>query len=201
MKTIAYLSHLVFTMATVLGAGQAQNDMADLILVNAKIFTASDANPHADAIAIKGDRIIAVGTNARVNALAGPNTRKIDAAGRLVIPGILDTHVHYMLMDVVPDVTSVDFGGFAPTCRHLLQTVADKMKDVPAGNLLFGFMGRDAFFDAECTPAALDRIAPKTPVFLAAGTVHSGMLYGPDVRQGRYSRRPTCRSCLLWSRA
>jgi predicted amidohydrolase YtcJ len=176
VKTIAYLPHLVFTMATVLGAGQAQNDMADLILVNAKIFTASDANPHADAIAIKGDRIIAVGTNERVNALAGPNTRKIDAAGRLVIPGILDTHVHYMLMDVVPDVTSVDFGGFAPTCRHVLQIVADKVKDVPAENLLFGFMGRDAFFDPECTPATLDRIAPKTPVFLAAGTVHSGML-------------------------
>ncbi|HTY85150.1 MAG TPA: hypothetical protein VMB19_13080 [Silvibacterium sp.] len=69
-------------MLTVLGASQAQNDMADLILVNAKIFTASDANPHADAIAIKGDWVIAVGTNERVNALAGPNTRKIDAAGR-----------------------------------------------------------------------------------------------------------------------
>jgi len=175
VKAIAYLPHLIFTFLTILGAAQAQND-ADLILTNANIFTSSEAHPHAEAIAIKGDRIIAVDTNEKVSALAGPQTRKIDAAGRLVIPGVLDTHIHYMLMDVVPDVTNVDFGGFAPACKHVLQTVAEKVKDVPAGNLLFGFMGTDAFFDPECTPAALDRIAPNTAVFLAGGTVHAGML-------------------------
>ena len=161
MRTIAYLPHLGFTLLAVLGAAHAQNNSADLIVINANIFTGSDAHPHAEAIAIKGDRIIAVDTNEKINALAGTQTKKIDAAGRLVIPGILDTHIHYMLMDVVPDVTTVDFGGFAPTCTHVLETVADKVKDLPVGNLLFGFMGTSAFFDPDCTPAALNRVAPQ----------------------------------------
>jgi predicted amidohydrolase YtcJ len=177
VKANASLPHLIFTLLIILGAAQAQSD-ADLIITNANIFTGSEAHPHAEAIAIKGGRIIAVDTNEKVSALAGPQTKKIDAIGRLVIPGILDTHIHYTLMDVVPGVTSVDFGGFAPTCKHVLQTVAEKVKDVPAGNVLFGFMGTDAFFDPDCTPVALDRIAPRTAVFLAAGTVHSGMLNG-----------------------
>ena len=175
MKAIRYLASLVFASLTVFGAAQTQID-ADLILTNANIFTGSEAQPHAEAIAIKGDRIIAVDTNEKVSALAGPQTRKIDAAGRLVIPGILDTHIHYMLMGVLPDVTNIDFGGPAPTCKHVLQTVAERVKNVQAGNLLFGFIGKDAFFDPECTPAALDRIAPNTAVFLAGGTVHAGML-------------------------
>lgn len=153
---IAFLSCLVTAFLTVVGSAQAQGNAADIILVNANIFTGSEAHPHAEAIAIKGDRIIAVDTNEKVSALAGPQTRKIDAACRLVIPGILDTHLHYMLMSVVPDVTNIDFGGFAPTCKRVLQTVAEKAKDVPAGNLLFGFMGKDASFDPECDPAALE---------------------------------------------
>jgi len=178
VKIIAFLSCLVTAFLTVIGSAQAQGNAADIILVNANIFTGSDIHPRAEAIAIRGDRVIAVDTTEQVSALAGPQTRKIDVAGRLVIPGILDTHIHYMLMDVVPEVTNIDFGGFAPSCKHVLETISEKIKDVPNGNLLFGFMGRDAFFDPQCTPAALDRIAPKTPVFLAGGTVHSGMLNG-----------------------
>ena len=174
MRPIAFLP-LVFTFLAVLAAAQAQNDAADLILVNANVFTGSDAHPRAEAIGIKGDRIIAVDTNQKVGLLAGPKTKKIDAAGRLVIPGIMDTHIHYTVNDL-RTVTNIDFGGFAPSCKHVLETIAQKVNDVPKGNLLFGFMGSDAFFDPECTPAALDRIAPKTPVFLAAGTVHAGML-------------------------
>jgi predicted amidohydrolase YtcJ len=175
---IAFLSCLVIAFLTIVGSAQAQGNAADIILVNANIFTGSDIHPRAESIAIRGDRIIAVDTTEKVSALAGPQTRKIDVAGRLVIPGILDTHIHYMLMDVVPDVTNIDFGGFAPSCKLVLETISEKIKDVPNGNLLFGFMGTDAFFDPECTPAALDRIAPKAPVFLAGGTVHSGMLNG-----------------------
>lgn len=176
MKIIAFLSCLVAAFLTVVGSAQPQADTADIILVNANIFTGSDIHPRAEAVAIRGDRIIAIDTTEKVSALAGPQTRKIDAAGRLVIPGILDTHIHYMLMNAVPDVTNIDFGRFAPSCKHVLENISERLKDVPNGNLLFGFMGAGAFFDPECTPAALDRIAPKTPVFLAGGTVHAGML-------------------------
>ena len=92
-----------------------------------------------------------------------------------MIPGIMDTHNHYSGVGL-PTVTNIDFGEWAPTCAHVLEIVAQKVRDVPTGNLLFGFMGPEAFFDPECTPAALDRIAPQAPVFLSGGTVHAGML-------------------------
>jgi predicted amidohydrolase YtcJ len=154
---------------------QAQNDTADMIIVNANVFTASETHPHAEALAIRGDRILAVDTNQKINALAGPKTRRIDAGGRLVIPGIMDTHNHYAGA-ALPTVTNFDLGEWAPTCKRVLQEVAQKIKSIPKGNLLFGAMGPDAFFDPECTPAALDRIAPATAVFLNSGTPHGGML-------------------------
>lgn len=175
VKTITSVSSLVTLFLATIGSAKAQNDVADIVLVNASVFTAVDAHPHAEAVAIKGDRILAVDTNQRISLLAGPKTKRIDLGGRLVIPGIMDTHIHYAGGEP-PTVTHIDFGEWAPTCKHVLETVAQKIKDVPAGNLLFGFMGSDAFFDPDCTPAALDRIAPHTAVFLAGGTVHAGML-------------------------
>lgn len=153
----------------------AQNNPPDLILINADVFTGIDAQPHAEALALKGDRITAVGTNQKISLLSGPKTKRVDAAGRLVIPGILDTHIHFTAGGL-PAVTNIEFGGFAPTCKQVLESIAKRVSDGPKGNILFGFMGTDAFFDSECTPAALDEIAPKTPVFLAAGSVHAGML-------------------------
>lgn len=175
MKTIAFLSSLFTIFVAGLGPARAQNDVADIILVDASVFTAVDAHPYAQAIAVKGDRILAVDTNQRISSLAGPKTKRIDVGGRLVIPGIMDTHNHYGGGDL-PAVTHIDFGESAPTCKHVLDMVGQRVRDVPSGNLLFGFMGSDAFFDSACTPAALDRIAPHTAVFLAGGTVHAGML-------------------------
>jgi hypothetical protein len=175
LKMIVFLSYFVIAFLGLKGSAEAQNDGADIILLHANIFTGSEAHPRAEAIAIKGDRILAVGSNEEISSLARAKTKKIDAAGRLVIPGIMDTHIHYSVASL-PTVTGIEFGERSPSCKQVLDSVANKVKDVPAGNLLFGFMGTDAFFDPDCTPVALDRIAPHTPVFLAAGTVHAGML-------------------------
>src|SRR6266851_1415152 len=181
MKTFGRVLSVGAFFLFVLGPAQPQNDVADIILVNANVFTASNAHPHAEAIAIKGERILAVGMNQEITSLAGPKTKKIEAAGRLVIPGIMDTHIHYGGNNL-PTVTNIDFGGWAPSCKHVLESVTQKVNDVPNGKLLFGFMGPDAFFDPDCTPAALDHVAPHTAVFLAGGTVHAGMLNSAAVK-------------------
>ena len=141
----------VAAVAAAFGSSRAQELPAEIIIVNANVFTASDKQPHAEAIAIEGDRIVAVGANKKIDALAGPKTKRIDAGGRLVIPGIMDTHNHYSGA-FLPTVTKTDFGDWSPTCKHVLETVAQKVS--VKGNLLFGSMGMDAFFDPECTPAA-----------------------------------------------
>jgi predicted amidohydrolase YtcJ len=67
----------------------------DLIIRNARIWTADSARPRAEALAVRGERIVAVGSNAEVDRHRSPRTRVIDAGGRLVTPGFIDDHTHF----------------------------------------------------------------------------------------------------------
>src|SRR5262245_27366953 len=69
---------------------------ADLIIINATVRTMNPSPPQAEAIAIQGNRIVAVGTSKEIRKLANERTRVIDARGRLVLPGFNDAHVHFM---------------------------------------------------------------------------------------------------------
>jgi len=69
---------------------------ADLIVVNGNIHTMDRSLPTTEALAIHGNRIIAIGSNDDIKKLAGANTKVIDAKGRLVLPGFNDAHVHFM---------------------------------------------------------------------------------------------------------
>lgn len=71
-----------------------RTETAELILTNGRVFTGTDAQPWAEAVAIRGERIVRVGSATDIAALAGPSTRIVDLRGRLVIPGINDAHVH-----------------------------------------------------------------------------------------------------------
>ena len=73
----------------------AQDAPADLILHNAKIYTADDSVPRVEAIAIRGDRVAAVGASADILKLKGASTRVIDARGAAIVPGIHDSHGHF----------------------------------------------------------------------------------------------------------
>src|SRR4051812_31546886 len=77
-------------------AGRAQGRSAppDVILVGGKVFTADTSHLWAEAVAIRGERIVAVGTTAEISALAGPRTHAVQLDGRVVIPGINDAHDH-----------------------------------------------------------------------------------------------------------
>src|SRR4029450_5026380 len=68
----------------------AQQPPADVVLTNGKIITVDGKFTIAQAVAIRGDRFVAVGSNAEINRLAGPNTRRIDLGGKAVIPGLID---------------------------------------------------------------------------------------------------------------
>src|SRR5215831_18040105 len=69
---------------------------ASLILVNARVWTENPAQPTAAAVAVEGNRILAVGDNDTIRKLAGPDTRIIDLGGRLLLPGFNDAHVHFL---------------------------------------------------------------------------------------------------------
>src|SRR6266849_1151854 len=74
----------------------AQQGAPALILTNGKVITVDESFTISQAIAIKGDRFVAVGGNQEITALAGPNTKRIDLRGRSVVPGMIDNHAHLM---------------------------------------------------------------------------------------------------------
>lgn len=70
------------------------HETPDLILINGNVLTQDASTPHAEAIAISGDRVVAIGTNVEMRALARPSTRVVDLGNRVVIPGVIDAHSH-----------------------------------------------------------------------------------------------------------
>jgi predicted amidohydrolase YtcJ len=174
--SVHYLLILVMMLAAgpLRAQGHAPAEAPDLILFNGHVFTGNALRPYAESLSIKGGRILALGANEEVLATAGPTSRRIDLGGRLVIPGINDSHVHFEA-DVIG--TKLDFGASPdPPCADVLNTIRRAVATVPAGTLLSGVIGQKAFFDPACTPASLDRIGQKDPIVLSMDSPHSGML-------------------------
>lgn len=86
---------LALTAAVMACGGGGPENPADLILTGGRIWTGDEERPWVDAVAVRGERILAVGTDAEVRRLAGGSTRSIDLAGRFVSPGFIDNHTHF----------------------------------------------------------------------------------------------------------
>src|SRR5690348_17713436 len=88
---------LLVLLFAALSAGAAQSlPAADTLLVNARLYTVNSRQPWAEALAVRGGNIVAVGTAAQIEKYRGPSTRVIDAGGRLILPGFTDCHIHFM---------------------------------------------------------------------------------------------------------
>jgi predicted amidohydrolase YtcJ len=135
----------------------------DLVMLNGKVFTANAAQRYAQAIAIAGERIAAVGKTNEVAALASADTRRVDLAGRTVIPGINDAHFHH-----TPDPRAIvlPFTSMEPTWEEVLEKVAAAVKEAPEGTWILGTHGIAVVNDPRATRFDLDRIAPEHPVRL-----------------------------------
>lgn len=106
----------------------------DTIYYNAAIITMSQNQPTAQAVAIRGDRFVAVGSNADVLKTAGPQTRKIDLAGKCMVPGIIETHVH----PIGAALSEID--GPVPVIHSISELkdyIQTQDKKLPPGRLIF----------------------------------------------------------------
>jgi predicted amidohydrolase YtcJ len=161
---------LLIVFAT--AAGCAGPAGPETVIVNAKVFTSNAAQPWAQALAIRGDRIIAVGDTATITALAGSATRRIDAGGRTIVPGFNDAHQHIGLAPPNDRLTMP----FDPTLDQIATALRAQVKTSPAGRLIQGEFGESAWEDPSFTRAWLDAIAPNHPVRLFAFTGHGQVL-------------------------
>ena len=155
-----------------LGGCSAAPLRADTVLLNGKVFTANDAQPWAQALAISGDRVVAVGDSAAIQALAGPSTRRLDLGGRTVVPGFNDAHQHIEITPPATDLVLPD----EPTLAQLEAAIKTALASAPAGQLLRGIIGQTAWGDPVLSRDWLDAIAPATPVWLTGFTGHGVLL-------------------------
>ena len=159
--------------ATILTATQAlaQSSAPDSIFTNGKIVTVDGMFTIAEAVAVTGNRITAVGTTNEIEALASRDTRTVDLDGRTVIPGLIDNHMHLLRAGTTwPDDVRLD--GVASRAEAL-QRLRARAAELPAGAWVFalgGFM-LDQFADdsSPFTRDELDRALPDHPVLLQAG--------------------------------
>ena len=167
----AALVPLVALVLSVAAAGCAGN-APDTILINGKVFTANPAQPWAQAVAIRGDRIVGTADTATIVAMAASSTRTIDVGGRTIIPGINDAHTH---ISITPPVDRLSLP-FNPTIDQIADAIRAQIKTTPAGRLIEGEFGDQAWDHPSFTRAWLDAIAPDHPVWLAAFTGHGTLL-------------------------
>jgi hypothetical protein len=151
---------------------------ADLVLRNAVVHTVDAKRPRAEAVAIRGDRIVAVASNADVQPFVGSRTRVLDLAGRTVVPGFDDSHAHFRGIGFARlDVDLVGTRSFA----EVVDRVAAAAKGRPPGEWIRGRGWHEGKWTAPApgavrgfpTHAALSAISPRNPVVLERADGHA----------------------------
>ena len=175
----------------------AQKTAPDLILYNGNIFTSDAAQPNAEAIAIRGERIFAVGSSDAIKKLANAKTRLIDLQMRVVTPGFNDAHFHFM---PDPKAFNLQFKTLEPSWEETEAAIEAAVKQAPAGGWILGYVGSTVVLNEQVTRDALDRIAPNHPVLLRAYYGHGYIVNSkampllqiadeePDPLGGRFER-------------
>jgi predicted amidohydrolase YtcJ len=146
-------------------------EKADIVLINGNIITLNRDLPRAEAIAIKGNKIFAVGKRAEIESLIGEQTKVVELEGKLVIPGFIDAHVHPF--GAGHALTVIDLKGLRK--EDILHKVAKKAKEIKDGDWIEGAGWDQGFWEKKTFPTRyeLDVIAPNNPVMLTRIDGHS----------------------------
>ncbi|MFL5582374.1 MAG: amidohydrolase [Gemmatimonadaceae bacterium] len=147
---------------------------ADLIVTNARIYTADDARPTAEAMAVRGGRVLFVGSAREAAALRGAGTRVLDVGGKTVIPGMTDAHGH--VVGLGQSLRRVDLVG-TRSYDEVIARVVERARQTPAGQWILGRgWDQNDWGDTRFpTHEALSRAVPNHPVFLERVDGHAGL--------------------------
>ena len=171
------LSAAQFQLLGNLLAADTPAQPADLIITNARIYTVNPQQKWADALAIRGDRIVAVGERKQIEALRGPATKLIDAGQRLLLPGFTDCHIHFM--DGALGLTRVDLND-AKTVAEIQKRVKTYADAHPTEPWIQGMGWTYPTFGPSALPnkKILDDIVPDRPVYLRVRANRPGVARG-----------------------
>jgi len=154
---------------------------ADLIITNAKVWTVDKAHPSAQAVAVLGDRIVAVGSNADVDVWRGTGTKVIDAGGKLVLPGFNDAHVHFVSGGL--QLESVQLND-ATGKQEFVRRIAAQAKKTPKGEWIQGGDWDETKWSPVSLPTKelIDPVTPDNPVFVSRYDGHSALANSAALR-------------------
>ena len=169
-----HLSVLLVLVLVLVLPPRSNAESADTVFLNGNIHTVNDAQPQAEAIAIKGDRILFVGSNEDAKKYSGSATRTIDLKGKTVVPGLTDSHYH--ILGVGERLTHLNLE--SATSRELfLAKIKEQVEEAGAGRWITGRGWIETFWKPPVFPTRedLDKVAPVNPVFLVRADGHGAV--------------------------
>jgi predicted amidohydrolase YtcJ len=165
----------------------AQQEPADIVFRNGKVYTANDKQPRAEAVAVKGNKIVYVGNNGGATRLTGAATRVIDLKGATVLPGFTDAHMH--LSGVGQREMTLNLEG-TKSLDEFLARVKERVDQARPGQWVTGRGWIETFWKPPVFPTRqdLDRIAPNNPVVLTRADGHASIANSAALRLANITR-------------
>jgi predicted amidohydrolase YtcJ len=183
MKVIsAIISSLLLLLAS-----PGQKASADLVFINGNVYTVNARQPHAEAIAVKADRIVFVGSNAEAKGFQGANTRVVDLHGATVVPGLTDAHYHFI--GVGQREMNLNLEGIT-NLEDFLAKVKERVDKAKPGEWVTGRGWIETFWKPPVFPTRwdLDRISPNNPVFLTRADGHGAVANSAALKIGNVTK-------------
>ena len=177
------LSILLFNFAP---AGN-KVEPADLIFINGNVYTANEKQPQAEAVAVKGDRIVFAGSNAEVKKYKGAQTRVIDLHGATVLPGMTDAHYHFI--GVGQREMNLNLEGIT-NLEDFLAKVRTRVDQAQPGEWVTGRGWIETFWKPPVFPTRwdLDKIAPNNPLLLTRADGHGAVANSAALKIGNVTK-------------
>jgi predicted amidohydrolase YtcJ len=177
---------LIVLLASVCSVA-AQNSGSDVILLNGKIRLMDAKNTTVSAVAVKGNAIVAVGTDAEIRRLAGSSTKIIDLKGKTVIPGFNDAHVHFS--ETGAQLSSVDLRD-AKTPQEFVERIKAFAAKLPKGRWILGGKWDHENWTPNNLPTAamIDAVTPDNPVFIDRLDGHMALANSLAMREAKVDK-------------
>jgi predicted amidohydrolase YtcJ len=161
----------------------SKQDPVTIAIVNGIVWTAEPSQPRAEAVAMSGDRITAVGSNAEIRALAGPSGRIIDARGGMVTPGFIDSHVHFLIGGL--SLASVQLRD-ARTPAEFISRIKAFAATVQPGTWITGGDWDHQSWGGELPQTSwIDSVTPNIPVWINRLDGHMALANGAAMRAAK----------------
>jgi predicted amidohydrolase YtcJ len=162
-------------------------DPADLVFINANVYTVNGKQPRAQAIAVKADRIVFVGSNADAKNYEGRGTRIVDLHGATVLPGMTDAHYHFI--GVGQREMNLNLEGIT-NLEDFLAKVKARVDQAMPGEWVTGRGWIETFWKPPVFPTRwdLDKISPNNPVFLTRADGHGAVANSAALKLGNVTK-------------